>query len=318
MATGPITSENYREAVMDMLASRSLELLVGNLRMPALVNRDYEERIATAGETISIAIPPVRSARNLAEDGDVQFTNSDPGYAKVTLDNHVYDGFRITDMAKILRDAANDDMKSMDDQIGPAVVAIAERIETDLFSLYAQLTTQTGSTGAAISEDAIDDAETALFKAKVPAGLTRYLAMHADPYQTARNLPRFSEMDKIGSGNAIVTGDVGRLKGFETFRSQYAIKDGSNVYHSIAFTRDAFALVFRDLPPVETAGAIVRRINYNGIGMRLRCQRRHQQETSLSVVSLRLRGRNRAVGVGVYGSKWQLPGAREIPNPGGQ
>lgn len=269
MATGPIQSENYREAVMEMLAARSLELLVGNLRMPNLVNRDYEERIANAGETISIPIPPVRTARNLAEDGDVVFTNADPGYAKVTLDNHVYEGFRITDMAKILRDAANGDMKAMDDQIGPAVVALAERVEQDLFGLYAQLPTTTGSSGAAISEDAIDDAETTLFKAKVPAGLTRYLAMHADPYQTVRNLTRFSEQDKIGSGSAIITGDVGRIKGFETFRSQYAVKDGSNVYHSLAFTRDAFALVFRDLPPVETAGAVVRRINYNGIGMRL-------------------------------------------------
>src|SRR5690606_40197400 len=59
-----------------------------------------------------------------------------------------------------------------------------------------------------------------------------------------------SDLDKIGSGDSIVTGDVGRIKGFSAFRSQYAIKDGGGVYHGLAFTRDAIVLATRRFPAV--------------------------------------------------------------------
>ena len=52
----------------------------------------------------------------------------------------------------------------------PAVVAIAESIETNLLSLYASFTSNApvGTGGTAITEATVDAAETALFPAKVP------------------------------------------------------------------------------------------------------------------------------------------------------
>src|SRR6266576_2885889 len=52
--------------------------------------------------------------------------------------------------------------------IPPAVVALAERIESDLLMLYPQFTanTATGTAGTTLTEAVVDAAETALFNAK--------------------------------------------------------------------------------------------------------------------------------------------------------
>lgn len=270
MGAGPITSENFRDAATDLVASRALELLVGNLQMVNLINRDYENEIKQKGETVSIKIPPVRTPQNVAEDPTLTFKNAEYGFANLTLTDHLVDAFRITDMGKIMAEAAGGSMKAIDDQMEPAILGIVEAIETKVFALYAQLTTTAGATNAAISEAYVDDADTKLFDNKVPKGLPRYLAMHSKPYSTLRNIARFSENQTIGNPLAITQGEIPTVKGFIPFRSQYAPKDGSNVYHSLAFTRDAFAIAFRDLPaPQNASGVLMSRQNFNGISLRV-------------------------------------------------
>ena len=63
----------------------------------------------------------------------------------------------------------------------PAVVAIAEKIESDLLDLYAGFTANTpvGTAGTPITEATIDAAETALFQAKVPPSEPKYLVVDA-------------------------------------------------------------------------------------------------------------------------------------------
>jgi len=158
----------------------------------------------------------------------------------------------------------------------PALVALAEKIESDLMGLYAGFTTNAavGSAGSAISEGTVDSAETELFEAKVPASEAKYLVVDSATYSQLRQIPRFSEFQTAGDAGlrAIIEGSVGKLKDFYVFRSQFVKKTGSGptTTHNLAFARSALGLVVRRLPqPLPGTGAIAEYAEIGNFGMRI-------------------------------------------------
>src|SRR6201984_3564181 len=127
-----ITSANLANAIVKLVAVDALPALVGNLVMGNLVNRDYEPTLAHAGDTVNVPIPPSLVANNLAEGGNVQTQNPSLGNAQIVLSNHCEATFQIPDVTKVL---AVPDLLQV--YIRPAVIALAERIESDLLGLYA-------------------------------------------------------------------------------------------------------------------------------------------------------------------------------------
>src|SRR5207302_6485591 len=142
-----------------------LPALVGNLVMGNLVNRDYEPVLANAGDTVNVLIPPPMQANNILDGGSVQVQTPMIGSASIVLNTHAEATFQIPDITKVL---AVPDLLRL--YMQPAVVALAEKIETDLLSLYPAFTTSApvGTPGSVITEATVDAAETALFQAKVP------------------------------------------------------------------------------------------------------------------------------------------------------
>src|SRR6202453_3438651 len=126
-----ITSANVASAIVKLVAADALPALVGNLVMGNLVNRDYEPVLAQAGDTVNIPIAPVLVANNIAEGGSVQPQNPNLGNAQIVLNTHVEATFQIPDVTKVL---AVPDLLSL--YMQPAVVALAQRIESDLLNLY--------------------------------------------------------------------------------------------------------------------------------------------------------------------------------------
>ena len=53
-----ITSSNVANAIVKLVAADALPVLVGNLVMGNLVNRDYEPVLAQTGDTVNVPIPP--------------------------------------------------------------------------------------------------------------------------------------------------------------------------------------------------------------------------------------------------------------------
>src|SRR5882762_5389840 len=176
---GAITSSNVANAIVKLVAADALPVLVGNLVMGNLVNRDYEPCLAQAGDTINVPIPPTMVANNIAEGGTVQTQNPSLGNAQIVLNTHAEATFQIPDVTKVI---AVPDLLRL--YMQPAVVALAERIETDLLALYPQFTANAavGMPGMAITEATIDSAETALFQAKVPASDAKYLVVDPATY----------------------------------------------------------------------------------------------------------------------------------------
>src|SRR6266478_7294976 len=169
-----ITSANVANAIVKLVAVDALPALTGNLIMGNLVNRDYEPMLAQAGDTVNIPIPPTLIANNLAEGGTVQTQNPNLGNAQIVLNTHAEATFQIPDVTKVL--AVPDLLKLY---MQPAVVALAEKIETDLLGLYSQFSANAaiGQAGAALTEATVDSAETALFQAKVPASADKFLVV---------------------------------------------------------------------------------------------------------------------------------------------
>src|SRR5436305_8474829 len=152
-----ITSTNVANAIVKLVAVDALPSLMGNLVMGNLVNRDYEPTLAQAGDTVNVPIPPTLVANNLADGGSVQTQNPVPGNAQIVLNTHAEATFQIPDVTKVL---AVPDLLRL--YMQPAMVAIAERIETDLLNLYAGFSANpaVGTAGTPISEAVVDAAET--------------------------------------------------------------------------------------------------------------------------------------------------------------
>jgi hypothetical protein len=266
-----ITSANLANAIVKLVAADALPALVGNLVMGNLVNRDYEPVLAQAGDTVNIPIAPTLVANNLLEGGSVQTQNPNVGNAQIVLNTHAEATFLIPDVTKVL---AVPDLLQL--YMRPAVVAIAQRIESDLLGLYASFTSNTpvGTAGTAITEAAIDTAETTLFQAKIPASEHKYLVVDAATYSALRQIDRFSEFQTAGEAGlrALVDGTIGKLKDFFIFRSQFISKTGSApiTTHNMAFTKDAIGLVIRRLPqPLPGTGAIAEYAELGNFGVRV-------------------------------------------------
>jgi hypothetical protein len=268
---GAITSANVANAIVKLVAADALPALLGNLVMGNLVNRDYEPTLARAGDTVNVPIPPTLVANNIAEGGTVTPQNPDLGNAQIVLNTHVEATFQIPDVTKVL--AVPDLLKLY---MQPAVVALAERIESDLLSFYGSFTANTavGTGGTAITEATVDSAETALFSAMVPASAAKYLVVSSGTYSALRQISRFSEFNTAGEAGlrALVDGAVGKMKDFYIFRSQFVVQTGSSpvTTHNLAFARDAIGLVVRRLPqPLPGTGAIAEYAELGNFGMRV-------------------------------------------------
>ncbi len=266
-----LTSENLANAIVKLVAVDALPALMGNLVMGNLVNRDFEPSLAQAGDTINVPIPPTLQANNLAEGGSVVHQNAAPGNAQIVLNTHAEATFQIPDVSKIL--AVPDLLKLY---MQPAVIALAERIETDLLKLAPQFSANdaVGTPGTALTEATIDAAETALFNAKVPASASKYLVVSGNAYSSLRQINRFSEYQTAGDAGlrAIVDGTVGKIKDFFVFRSQFVSKAGTPIAttSNLAFAKDAIGLVTRRLPqPLPGTGAIAEYAEMGNFGVRV-------------------------------------------------
>jgi hypothetical protein len=239
--------------------------------MGNLVNRDYEPVLAQAGDTVNVPIAPNLVANNIAEGGAVQPQNPNMGNAQIVLNTHVEATFQIPDVTKVL---AVPDLLSV--YMQPAVAAIAQRIESDLLNLYAGFTANAplGVAGTPVTEAVIDQAETALFAAKVPSKRPKYLVVDSNTYSAMRQIPRFSEFQTAGDAGlrTIIDGTIGKIKDFFVFRSQFVPVTGAAPLntHNLAFERDAIGLVVRRLPqPLPGTGAIAEYAELGNFGMRV-------------------------------------------------
>lgn len=266
-----ITSANLANAIVKLVAVEALPALMGNLVMGNLVNRDFEATLASAGDTVNVPIPPSMTANNIAEGGSVVTQNPNLQSSQIVLNTHAEATFQIPDVTKVI---AVPDLLRL--YMQPAMIALAEKVESDLLGLYGQFTANTplGAGGTALTENVIDAAETALFESKVPFNEPKFLVVDGGAYSQLRQITRFSEYGSAGEAGlrALVDGSIGKLKDFYVFRSQFVKKTGSApaTTNNVAFSKNAIGLAMRRLPkPLPGTGAIAEYAELGNFGMRV-------------------------------------------------
>jgi P22 coat protein - gene protein 5 len=277
MALNDVTSVQVAQAIAKVVAARALPPLVGNLVMGNLVNRDFEATMANVGDTVNVPIPPVMVANNLAEAGTVTTQNPSLGNAQIVLNMHAEATFQIPDATRVL---VVPDL--IDIYMGPAIIALAERIETDLLNTYTLFTANSTQGGnSAFDEARLDAAESALATAKVPAAEPKYAVVSVSAYSAIRQISRFTEFQMTGptgqpspmitgalAGGSLTGAMGGTLKGMTIYRSQYVAN--ATEYQNLVFARNALGLVMRRLPqPIPGTGAIAEYAEMGNFGFRV-------------------------------------------------
>lgn len=263
-----LTSQNVAVGITKLVAARALGVLEAEMFMPMLVNRDYEPTLSAVGSSVDVPIAPAMSVNNIAETGSVSTQNPSLGNATLTLTTHLEATFGIPDVTQAL---VGNNLDLIDTYMRSSMTAVGERIEADLLGLYPMFTytTALGASNTVPTEDTVDSIESQFFKNKIPAKDTKIVACSADFYSAIRQIPRFSEENKIGSGDSIINGTIGKLKGLYFLRSQI-IQPISSTTNNLAFTRDAIGLVTRPLgTPIPGTGAVAAYAQKNGIGVRV-------------------------------------------------
>jgi hypothetical protein len=190
------------------------------------------------------------------------------GNIQVTLESHTEATFNIPDVTKILTR-----LDLIPVYAESAMLALATKIETDLFNMYAGLNfnAAVGSAGSDLTEDTVDQAETALFNAKVPKGQQLNLVVSGTQYSKLRQIPRFTESQTIGNGAAITSGAMGTIKSFNVYRSQLVATTATPQTYNLAFSRNAIALVSRVLPLALPGQGVIQAVASlpNGLSVRV-------------------------------------------------
>lgn len=229
-------------------AQRALDVLRAYIALVKLVTKDTDFEPGWIGKTLNIPYPGTFAAQDKAENGTATVQVPTGGAnVSVTLNKHKYVDFIVEDIARA--QASNE---LLDRYINPAIIAIAEVLEADLFALYAGLATSIGTSGTDITAALIRTARKTLNDAKVSqAG--RFM-MVSDKDEVAllgdTNLQNYFANAKPG---AVAEGSIGRLYGFDIYQSQLVpvVAGSPNSTKNLAGTKDMFILAsrpFKDPP----------------------------------------------------------------------
>lgn len=247
---------------VDVIAREAIATLYETAVMAGLVHRDYEgDFTGNSGDTITIRKPAVFQVNEFNRATGIVLQDTVEGSTSLTLNKVPDVSFAVTseDWSMKITDFG-------EQFLTPAMEAIAQYTDRLVLGLRADVTQSVDYDPAAANvSDVLIDAGKTLNDSKVPTAQRRAVA---DTTLTAlfQKDPLFVQADQVGDdGTALREASIGRKRGFDNYMTQN-ITDGV----SLAFRREAFALVTRTLPLPRGIGAGQGSIvNYKGLGLRV-------------------------------------------------
>ncbi len=245
-----------------IIAKEALMVLRNNAVMANLVHRDYStEFVNGVGDTISIRKPAKFEAKEFAENVEIQ--DATETSVSVTMDKHLDVTFSVTAKQMAL------DIQSFSEQLlVPAMQAFADKIDKYLISLEADITNRVPHAEGLFAPADIIAARKFLTDNAVPT-TNRNFVVGSQADADLLNNELFISAEKVGdNGTALKEASLGRKFGFNIYTDQNVEKTSEGYVPSIAFHKNAFALVTRNLaiPNGASKAAIV---NYDGFGLRV-------------------------------------------------
>lgn len=118
--------------------------------------------------------------------------------------------------------------------LGPAVLAIAEKVNRDLLGLYVDVPYHVGAAGSVPSTlQSFADARSALNSRKVPLA-TRRAVWNPDADAQLSIIPAVVNAEKSGTTLALREGSMGRIQGLDNYMAQSVFTHVAGGYTSLA------------------------------------------------------------------------------------
>lgn len=229
-------------------AQMGLDVLRANIVLAKLVTRDSDIEPGWKGKQLNIPYPGTFTAQDKAADGTANVQIPSGGASvPVTLTKHKYVDFIVEDVAQ-----AQSNTDIMERYVKPAVIALAEQLETDLWTTAVTLTGTVGTYGTDLSAAAMRSAKKALTDNKI-AQSPRYLVMSTKDEIALLADTTLATYFAYAKSQAITDGAVARIYGFDLFVSQLVptVAGTPLQTQNVAFNPEALILAtrpFRDPP----------------------------------------------------------------------
>lgn len=231
----------FDDSIATVIAAEALGYLKANTVMSRLVARDWDNEVATHGQTIKIPYGGTPSVNDKSDDSTVTKQVLEDSAYTVTLNKHKEITFIIEDIARAL---ARPDW--LNRYLADSLMVLAEQIDSDLTALYSGFT-QTIDATSGLGEDDFRGARRLLNSAKAPLG-QRYAVVHEDAEYEALGIERIVNRDYAESlGSMAADSYVNRFGGFDIFLDQKVAVAGGEC-KNVFFQRNAMVLATRPLP----------------------------------------------------------------------
>lgn len=140
-----------------------------------------------------------------------------------------------------------------------AMKALAEQIETDVLSVYGDLSVAIGSGGTDLDEAAVLEAKLRLSQTRCPR-MGRVAFVRDEQENALLSLDKFTAADSRGDGgDALREGRVGRLHGFDFYASQLVAETAGPPVeqHNLFGHPDAIMMAMRPMPLAPSGSGVV-------------------------------------------------------------
>lgn len=245
-----------------IIAAQTLGALSSNMSLARVVNRDYDNEVASFGNVIKVPIRAALSVNDKTAGSDVTVQDPTTTVATVTLNKHKEVTFGEEDIAAMFRRPELIQGYSAD-----AALAILEQIETDLSALYSGLS-QTIDASAGLSDATFREAQRLLNAAKVPQA-NRWAVLHEDAFAEAMAMDKVINSNYQGQAGvaAIQQGSAGYLYGFNITMNQNITV--STTCKNLFMHRNALLLATRPMRVTQRRNVEQVVMSENGIGLRV-------------------------------------------------
>jgi hypothetical protein len=255
-------------------AQRALDVLRARIVLAKVIARDTDYEPGWKGKTLNVGYPGTFTAQSKTEGNPATVQQPTGSTVAVTLSQHKYVDFVIEDWAQ-----AQSNQNLMDRYMNPAIVALAEDLETYLFSFYSSLTgTAVGTAGTNIARATITAARVALNNAKAPLE-DRTLIISPKDEGALLDDTTLQTYFAFRQTQGITSGVIGNIDGFNIMMSQLVpvVAGTPNDTKNLAIHKDALLLATRPFgePPADSGvKSAVTVDDVSGLSIRMQYQDR--------------------------------------------
>ncbi len=263
MPINSIGTSQVSNTIPAIVAAKALGYLKANTVLARLVNRDWDNEVASEGQTITI--PYGGTIASHAKTAGNPITLNQPSDQKytVTLDQHREATFLLEDIAKAFAKP-----NWWDVYAAQSMAVITEYIDAQIAAKYSGFSQTIDATGGLKAQHFLN-ARRYLNKAKAPLQ-NRYAVLHEDADYEALNIERITNRDYAETlGKMAADSFVNKFGSFEIFMDQQIVATGGQC-KNMFFHRDALVLATRPLALAPAGMGVLQSVlDEDGIGLRV-------------------------------------------------